>query len=303
MKLLFTAPVDFSHWIVRDFDALINCRWLEVWDRKNLPRGEDVSIWVVNPKQGFIVEEDALDHFPALKLLVTPSIGISHVKLDILQERGIAFRSLADRREDLEKITAPSEFTFLLLLERLRRPPARELDGKRVGLIGRGRIGRKLTSYCTLFGADVFYYDPYVDAPGRRTLKQIFATCDAVIVCCASTQETRSIINGGLLKRMKPQSILINTARGDIIVERDLVAFAKLRPDVRIAVVVEVDDERQFERGHRYVFTMPEMPWKRKGPAEKPEKWYEKTGRILGSFRSYPRVDNADYEARETNDG
>ena len=68
-------------------------------------------------------------------------------------------------------------------------------------------------------------------------------------------------------------------------------------------VVVEVDDERQFERGHRYVFTMPERPWKRKGPAEKPEKWYEKTGRILGSFRSYPRVDNADYEARETNDG
>ena len=74
-------------------------------------------------------------------------------------------------------------------------------------------------------------------------MKQIFATCDAVIVCCASTQETRSIINGGLLKRMKPQSILINTARGDIIVERDLVAFAKLRPDVRIAVDVVSGEE------------------------------------------------------------
>src|SRR3972149_1788178 len=163
MKLLFTAPVDFSHWIVRDFDALINCRWLEVWDRKNLPRGEDVSIWVVNPKQGFIVEEDALDHFPALKLLVTPSIGISHVKLDILQERGIAFRSLADRREDLEKITAPSEFTFLLLLERLRRPPARELDG--FSLVGSLVISSTTTSrYFRMRHSHKHnYYDPYVD--------------------------------------------------------------------------------------------------------------------------------------------
>src|SRR3989304_7807524 len=67
-------------------------------------------------------------------------------------------------------------------------------------------------------------------------------------------------------------------------------------------VVVEVDDERQFERGHRYVFTMPEMPWKRKGPAEKPEKGNEKTGRILGSSRSYPRDENAATKTREQNE-
>ena len=77
----------------------------------------------------------------------------------------------------------------------------RELSGKRVGLVGMGRIGRRMATYCSAFDAEIVYYDPYVDkSPWKKmSLEALFKSSDAVCVCCALTRETDGLIGFPLI--------------------------------------------------------------------------------------------------------
>jgi D-3-phosphoglycerate dehydrogenase / 2-oxoglutarate reductase len=143
--------------------------------------------------------------------------------------------SLLDDREGLNTISASAEFTFKLLLDALRLPPARELQDTTVGLVGYGRIGKRLWKWCLDFGAEVYYHDPNV--LGSAPIKYIFE-CDAAIICCALTPETRGMITADLLRLLPQGAAVINTARGEIINEADLLTVMDERPDLRVAVDV-----------------------------------------------------------------
>jgi D-3-phosphoglycerate dehydrogenase len=119
----------------------------------------------------------------------------------------------------------------------------RELQGRQVGLIGLGRIGRRLSRYCDAFGASVLYYDPYVtDDSGTsvkvETLEELFASCDSVVVCCTLSDETRGLVGASLLRRMRPASTLVNIARGEIIDEEALAILLVERPDIQVSLDV-----------------------------------------------------------------
>jgi D-3-phosphoglycerate dehydrogenase len=97
-----------------------------------------------------------------------------------------------------------------------------------------------MARYLTAFDAAVAYHDPYVaDASYPRwSLEDIFAGSDAVCVCCALTPETTGMIGFGLLASLRPNACLVNTARGEIIVEADLARLLQERPDVRVGLDV-----------------------------------------------------------------
>lgn len=236
--LLFSAPQDFDYNAVGWWTGIQECpsdTWMglrEWWWNTS------VTEWVCNPKQNFIVEEDVLQRFPNLNILATPSTGLNHIDLDACKRRGVKVLSLLDDRAGLDTISASAEFTFKLLLDALRIPPARELQGKTVGLVGYGRIGRKLADWFTAFGAMFYLNDPRMGNLLNNSLTHIFKNSDAVIICCSLTPETTGMIDAPLLRSMKHGAALINTARGEIINERDLLTVMDERPDLRIALDV-----------------------------------------------------------------
>ncbi len=103
--------------------------------------------------------------------------------------------------------------------------PLVELHGKTLGLIGLGRIGGQTAAIGKAFGMNVIAHDP---APGnddirRVDLDELLRTSDVVSLHCPLTPQTKGLMNKERLALMKPSAFLLNTARGPLIVEDDLV--------------------------------------------------------------------------------
>src|SRR5262245_56644227 len=104
-----------------------------------------------------------------------------------------------------------------------------ELAGKTLGLVGLGRIGREVARRALAFDARVTYFDPLVappnDLPVTRcnALQELFATADIVSLHVPVTADSRRLVNAELLRHFKPNTVLVNTARGALVDEPSLV--------------------------------------------------------------------------------
>lgn len=258
-RCLFSAPFDFLGGVVDEFAGVMETEFREIWDGDEVTGDSELAAWIVNPGQRFVTGAEHLARFPALEVLITPSTGVNHIDLEACRAAGIPVLGLLDERETLETITASAEFTFFLILCGLRDPfyaagevtagrwrhnedrlRGRELHGRSVGLVGMGRNGTKLARWCAAFDAEVSYADPYVtDAPlPRKTLEEIFADSDVVCLCCTLSDETTGMIDRALLERLKPGAVLVNTSRGEVIKEADLIEIIAQRPDIRVCLDV-----------------------------------------------------------------
>lgn len=256
---LFSAPFSFLGELQEEFRRLMPTSFREIWKREDLIPDAGLIAWVVNPGQGFRVDAAVLRDLPALSALITPSTGSNHLDLDACRERGVAVYSLLDDREGLDQISASAEFTFLLLLNTLRRLDraaaevsagrwrdreellrGRQLQGKQVGILGLGRIGRRVASYCAAFGARVAYSDPHAmssEIPSV-SLRELFSRSDLLCICCSMTAQTEGLVGAELLNLLRPGACLVNSSRGEVIVEKDLADLLERRPDVRVGLDV-----------------------------------------------------------------
>lgn len=106
-----------------------------------------------------------------------------------------------------------------------------ELEGRTVGLIGLGAIGQRFAKMADAVGMRVIGFDPYAkELPGciqPADLETIWRESDVISLHCPLTEENRDLINAGTLAACKPGVIIVNTARGGLINEADLLAALK----------------------------------------------------------------------------
>ena len=195
---------------------------------------------VINPLKPFGRKEWEEADFP--NAIATPSTGTDHIDMEYFEGSGVKIYCLLDDREALREIHASSEFTFMAILMGLRRidkligstdrrEPTHELYEKRVGIVGLGRNGRNIRRWCAVFGAENLFHDPYVEG-FSVSLEELFAECDVVVLTCALTEETTRMIDRRLLESMKENAVLVNTSRGAVINEPDLIDVMRIRPDL-----------------------------------------------------------------------
>jgi glycerate dehydrogenase len=109
------------------------------------------------------------------------------------------------------------------------KSPQMELAGKTLGIIGFGRIGRKVAQIGLAFGMRVIFHNrsKVSDAPlevSQFPLEEVFAQSDVISLNCPLSDENSGFVNQPLLLTMKPSAILINTGRGGLVNEADLAA-------------------------------------------------------------------------------
>ena len=102
-----------------------------------------------------------------------------------------------------------------------------ELDGKKMGVVGYGNIGKATARIALAFGMEVLAYTSkeQKDLPQgvkKVSLDELFAESDVISLHCPLTPGTKELVNANRLKTMKPSAILINTGRGPLINEQDL---------------------------------------------------------------------------------
>src|SRR5216117_478719 len=112
----------------------------------------------------------------------------------------------------------------------------RELFGKTLGLLGSGRIGSEVAKRAQAFGMPVIAYDPYLpkaaaSAVGIRLVDKdaLFRDADVLSIHAALTPETRGLVSASELAMMRPNAILVNCARGEIVDERALAEALRAR--------------------------------------------------------------------------
>ena len=103
-----------------------------------------------------------------------------------------------------------------------------ELNGKTLGLIGFGAIGRRTAAICRAMGMHILVHDPFIttapEGVSLASLDDVFSRADVLSLHCPLTADNRHLINASTLARMKDGALLINTARGGLIDDEALIA-------------------------------------------------------------------------------
>ena len=258
--LLFSAPFYFLGDVKNDIANLCKTEYKEVWKLNELENVNHFEYWIPNPGQNFIIDKNILNQFKSLKLIVTPSTGTNHINIDDCKEKGIEVKGLLNNLPILNSIRASSEFTFLMMLNCLRRLDyaidevknyrwrqnedfmrGNELIGKDVGIIGLGRNGSNIAKWSKCFDANISFYDPNVDNKNykkHKSLDDLFISSDIIVICCTLNKSTHQMIGKELLNKTKKNAILVNSSRGELIIEEDLADTLDKRKDIRISLDV-----------------------------------------------------------------
>ena len=252
-SVLFTAPLDFDLRVWEEYTQEFDVYRVTESYRATV-RKFGADYWVCDPKADFVIDKSMLDTVPGLKVLATPSTGLNHINLQDCRKAGVKVLSLSDNAPALEEISASSEFTLKLLIDAFRMgPDSREVYGKDIGIVGFGRIGKRLYKYLQAMGARyIVAHDPPLFGKASTDLNVMFKLSDAVVICCAYNKSTHHLITKELLESMPKGAVLVNTSRGEVIDEDGLLTVMEDRPDLKVAVDVVEGETTGNGEAHRY---------------------------------------------------
>jgi D-3-phosphoglycerate dehydrogenase len=210
-------------------------------ERMRLATGAAFFVGGITP-----IPASLMDAAPGLRLIQKWGIGVDKIDLGAARARGIPVAITAGANA-----VPVAEFTLLLILAVLRRLPyreaqfrggewnraradtrlqARQLRGKRVGIVGLGAIGRQVAKRLQAFDTEVSYYDIRRPAPAEeqalgvhfQELDPLLAEADIVSLHVPYTAATRGMLSRARIARLRPGAIVINTARGEVVDEAAL---------------------------------------------------------------------------------
>ncbi|MEM7034813.1 MAG: NAD(P)-dependent oxidoreductase, partial [Chloroflexota bacterium] len=220
----------------KDFSVQIHASDLP--DEEKITLVADADFIILFPDK---ISDEVLQAAPKLKLIQLVSVGFDRMNLDLCRQRNIPVANNGGANS-----TDVAEHTLYLILGLYRRSLELDydvrhdqwrrldsglttytIDGKTVGIVGFGQIGRKVTRLVQAFGAEVIYYDPYppdieVDQEmrvQRASLPDLLKQADVVSLHVPLNDDTRHLISKDELSLMKESAILINTCRGPIVDE------------------------------------------------------------------------------------
>lgn len=230
---------------VQNFRILEKLGKLEIFettaDHEIIERSVDKEIIITNKVK---LGKDILESLPKLKLICVSATGMNNIDLEFAAERGVKVKNIVGYSTE-----SVAQLTFSLLLHLVNRPyyfdnyvksgaysksdifthlgfPFWELNGKRMGIIGLGKIGRRVAQIAESFGMEVAFYSTSglnnnVNFK-RFDLDTLLGTSDVISIHAPLNDQTLGLINYDRMKKMKACSVLLNTGRGGIIVEKDL---------------------------------------------------------------------------------
>lgn len=192
---------------------------------------------------GIKIDRNLIDN-SNLKFIASPTTGLDHIDLDYAKEKGIKIFSLKGEQDFLMNITSTAELTIGLIIGLLRKINAAfdsvkkniwnrnlfigyELKGKTIGIVGLGRLGKIVANLCSAFEMNIIYYDPFVDSEEYTksdSLGNLFSKSDIISLHLPLNNKTNLIINSEVLNLAKKGAVLVNTSRGELINEEDLIS-------------------------------------------------------------------------------
>jgi glyoxylate reductase len=221
------------------------------------------------------INKEVLQYAEKLKVISTFSVGYDHIDLDFAKENKIRVGYTPEVLTD-----ATADMTFGLLLDSLRRISEGDriirkgkwkqiygahdyvgfdLQGKTLGIMGLGRIGKTLAKRAKAFDMKIIYHNRNkISRDEERKLgvkytkfDKLITQSDIISIHVPHTKETNQIFNMKILKKMKKTAFLINTSRGKIVNEKDLVTALKQK--IIAGAGIDVFEIEPIKKNHPFM--------------------------------------------------
>ena len=224
-----------------------------------------------------------------LKVICTASTGTTHIDKKSLYNNKIKLISLKEKRKEINKITSTAEHALALTLNSLRMIfqahnsikknqwnyenfIGRQVNQLNFGILGFGRLGKYYSKYVEALGANVHIYDPYKLKVKKKYKKHkniisFVKNIDVLSIHVHYNSETHQMINKSILSKMKKDVLIVNTSRGEVINENDLIHFLNKNKNSKYSTDV-LTDETKFlksklfkmsKNNNRQVFITPHI--------------------------------------------
>ena len=263
--------VNYKYYEKNDINFLKNCKEFKV-TLKNFNSYEEFITYLTKNRSyeilfttlGFEITNKILNKYlKKCKIIVTPTTGINHIKINT-QINKLRIVSLRDCKREIEQINSTAEHAFLLILLSLKKTHetiidvkknnwnrnlffSNDLKKKTVGIIGMGRIGKKIKKYLKAFETKIITCDRKDNKKNyTSTLNNLLKNSD-IITIHINSENNKDFIDLNKLKKMKKNSILINTSRGEIINEKDLLKALK-KKYIKFAALDVLKNDSSFKK-------------------------------------------------------
>lgn len=251
-----------------------------------IERIENAEIVITNK---VILNSKILSKCKNLKLICVAATGINNIDKDFADKNGILIKNASGYSTN-----SVAQVTFTMILTLIHSPyyydnyvksglyaqnlffthigkPFFELKNKNLGIIGLGNIGKQVAKIADSFGMNVSYAsfsgNERAEKYPKLSLEEILKTSDVISIHTPLTEKTKNLIGIAELKQMKKTAILINVARGGIVIEKDLAQA--LNEDIIAAAATDVFDNEPINSNNSLlniynkekIITFPHIAW------------------------------------------
>lgn len=276
-----------------------------------LPMVADVTAMVVRSETK--VTRKVIEAATKLRVVGRAGVGVDNVDVEAATQHGVVVMNTPGGNT-----ISTAELSFAMILALARKVPQAhasmaagkwdrkqfsgvELAGKTLGVLGMGRIGGEVAKRALAFGMRVIGYDPFLTEARARALgvelaadlDAVYQAADFITVHMPVTELTRGMLNAAAFLKMKPGIRLVNCARGEILVEADLLAALDNSQVAAVALDVFADEPLPAEHPFRKHPGITLTPHLGASTAEAQEKCGIEVAEVITSYLLTGEVRNA----------
>ena len=262
INILVITPTNHITGLNKELNKIGNVKFIEDPTYKQVKKIiKNYDGLFTNPNKSKVcLDKNLLKLAIRLKVICTASTGTNHIDMKYAKKNKIKILCLKEDRSTINKISSTAEHAFALTLSSIRniissnqsvlnnewdytRFIGRQLNNLTFGIIGYGRLGKLYANYLRPFKANILVYDPYKKV-NNKYVKQVnkidylLKASDVISLHVHLNNETNKIINKKKFNKMKKNVIIINTARGEIVNDKDLIYFLTNNKDAKYATDV-----------------------------------------------------------------
>lgn len=235
MKIIVTESESFSKEAFAILSSLGEVSLLNVDSRQSLMEEcRDAEVLFV--RLGFKIDSEIIDQLPNLKYILSATTGTDHINLDYFEQKGGKIICLKGETEFLGSIPSTAEHTWALLLSLIKKIPSsfdhiksgqwnrnlfkgNNLKGKRLGILGMGRVGMQVAKFATAFEMEVGFYDTdkkEVSYQNFDSPEKLFSWSEIICIHIPLDSKNENFVNEELLGHVRKDVLIINTSRGNV---------------------------------------------------------------------------------------
>jgi lactate dehydrogenase-like 2-hydroxyacid dehydrogenase len=243
-------PAAVEDRLERDYRALLNREDRQYGTDELLAMAADVDAVLACHTEHF--SRDVIERLPErVRVIANFSVGVDHVDLDAARDRGILVTNTPDVLAN-----ATAELTILLMLGAARRASEGErliragewrtwsptfmigveMTGKRLGIVGMGRVGRVTAARARAFDMEIHYHNrrrlpPELEAGAtfHESLEEMLPRCEFLALHCPGIPENRDLLNAQRIELLPDDAVVVNAARGTVVDEQALIDALRRR--------------------------------------------------------------------------